>query len=231
MSLEKIVGNRAFVPIAVGILSAGAGFAAGYWYRGRNVEDLEAEYDEVEEDRDEPVTLVSTEVPEKPPITMYGVMGTYQLVDHQEDMVEEVASNPEGVLTEIIGKYESKGRQLSAEEFMDWPQENAKVATWFIDDEILAGEDDLLDQLDPEEIHGGLPEDVILTLKSGVVSGVYALCNDGETAMEIVVSHGNYLEEYEALVAAQAEEIAREEGYSEAAHASHVTYAPRRRRR
>lgn len=144
---------------------------------------------------------------------------SYPLVEYR-DGEEETLGDSELAHKPNIFLFETQmpvttARIISQEEFMDLAPEAQHVATWFIDDEIFAGLDDMLDELDPMEVCGGIGEDAMLTLKSGTVSGLYVLCGDGETGLEIIVSHGNYLEEYETIQEILASDIADSEGYSQ----------------
>lgn len=152
-------------------------------------------------------------------------------VENAEESVgdSELAHKPNIFLIETEapdGKL--KAHLATQDEFMELPPEKQHAATWFAEDEILAGEDERLDELDPATVHGGI-EDAIEALKEGFTSGVYVICKDGE-GLEIVVSHGNYLEEFEANQAAIAEDISDEEGYSHP-EAREVTFARTSRRR
>lgn len=144
---------------------------------------------------------------------------SYPLVEYRDGEEEtlgdsELAHKPNIFLFETQRPV-TEAHVISEEEFMDLPQESHHVATWFIDDEIFAGLDCDLDELDPMEVFGGIGDDALLTLKSGTVSGLYVMCGDGETGLEIIVSHGNYLEEYETIQEILAADIAYSEGYSQ----------------
>lgn len=89
-------------------------------------------------------------------------------------------------------------RILTFDEYMDVHEENRFTATYFVDDEILAGYNDDLDVIDPEKAYGGIDSGAFEMLKYGS-GGVYVMCGDGVHALEIVASNGNYLEEYTAL--------------------------------
>ena len=138
----------------------------------------------------------------------------------------ELAHKPS--IFEVMPDGKLEARIVDQDEFMELPPEKQHAATWFSEDEILAGEDERLDELDPATVHGGI-EDAVEALKEGFMSGVYVICKDGE-GLEIVVSHGNYLEEFEANQAAIAEDISDEEGYSHP-EAREVTFARTSRRR
>ena len=101
---------------------------------------------------------------------------------------------------EIVAVNVSKypGEIIDMKAFQMIPEDNRHVCTYFIEDEILAGYDDDLDIIEPMAAYGGIPEEALDMLKYNA-SGVYVMCADHETALEIVGSHGNYLEEYNNL--------------------------------
>ena len=75
------------------------------------------------------------------------------------------------------------------------------VATYFWMDDIFAGVDEKLDILDKEESFGGIPAAAFDEAKEK--GGVYVLCGDGKTLLEIYGSDGNYLEELKAVYAGE----------------------------
>lgn len=203
--LKAVVPAIAGGTIGVGVLAVYERVKTGWWPWEKEPEPE----DEVEdlEDNFWYVSIPSDKAP------------SYPLIEYR-DVGEETLGDSELAHKPNIFLFETQmpvtaAHVISQEEFMDIAPESQHVATWFIDDEIFAGLDDMLDELDPMEVCGGIGEDAMLTLKSGTVSGLYVLCGDGETGLEIVVSHGNYLEEYEAIQEILAADIADSEGYSQ----------------
>ena len=120
----------------------------------------------------------------------------YPLINSEKPDIFEVGSDEGDAVDEKPGFPE--GLILNLDEFMAVPEENRAIATYFVEDEILAGYDDDLDVIDPEKAYGGIREEAFEMIKYGS-GGVYIMCGDGVHALEIVASNGNYLEEYTAL--------------------------------
>lgn len=120
--------------------------------------------------------------------------------DGREEAVSTVEEKPDifsiELETEKVQRRPAdRGYLLSPEEFASIEEENRHVATYFVEDDILAGYDDELEEIEPDMAYGGIPADILETLRYGG-SGTYVMCGNGVTALEIVASHGNYLEEY-----------------------------------
>lgn len=162
-----------------------------------------------EDDGEDEETLGDSELAHKPDIF------SYIATSDEESGLPPFKPAEADSVEELLVEARVVPRVISQEEYMDLETSNQRVACWFAEDEILAGEDERLDELNPADIHGGIGDEALEELKSGSVSGLFVLCGDGETGLEIVVSHGNYLEEYESLQAAEAEVIISDEGYSE----------------
>lgn len=103
---------------------------------------------------------------------------------------------------------------ISMEDYQALEDDHMHVATYFVEDEILAGVDDDLDELDPQDVFGGVPEEALTELKNGSTSGLYVMCGNGMDAIEIVSSHDNYLEAYNEAVNTRVDEIMADTGYS-----------------
>lgn len=196
--LKTVVPAIAGGAIGVGALAVYERVKTGWWPWEKEPEPEDEGEDDLEDDDETP---------------------SYPLVEYRDGEEEtlgdsELAHKPNIFLFETQTPV-TAAHVISQEEFMDLAPESQHVATWFIDDEIFAGLDDVLDELDPMDVCGGIGEDALLTLKSGTVSGLYVMCGDGETGLEIIVSHGNYLEEYEAIQEILAADIADSEGYSQ----------------
>jgi hypothetical protein len=194
--LKAVVPAIAGATVGVGVLAVYERVKTGWW-----------PWEKEPEPEDEVEDLDDDEAPSYPLVE-------YRNGDEETLGDSELAHKPNIFLFETQTPVMTT-RVISQEEFMDLAPESQHVATWFIDDEIFAGLDDMLDELDPMEVCGGIGEDALLTLKSGTVSGLYVMCGDGETGLEIIVSHGNYLEEYEAIQEILAADIADSEGYSQ----------------
>lgn len=113
---------------------------------------------------------------------------TFPLLNTQKPDIFEVLDDGEEQ-----AKPSDRGYLLSMVEFQSIEEENTHTAAYFIEDEILAGLDEELMELDKETLFGGIPDEAIDMLKEGI--GVFVMCGDGVNAIEIVPSHGNYLEE------------------------------------
>lgn len=161
-----------------------------YDYRSMEGHEDELTSFEDEETVEEKPYLNSESVPEKPSI--------FSLETVEEDTVD--VNTP---------------RHISIETYQAIDEEHAHAATYFVEDDILAGVDNKLDELDPEDIFGGIPDDALTELRNGSVSGMYVLCGNGIDAMEIMTSHDNYLEAYNETVELEVDKIMAESGYSE----------------
>lgn len=87
-----------------------------------------------------------------------------------------------------------------------------RTATWFTVDEVLAGFDDMLEEVDIEDVVA--PKDVSMMmgfLKNEDVEAVYYRDTSIETDYEIIKSDANWLDEMRAVQG----RIADEEGYSD----------------
>ena len=150
-------------------------------------EDDEEEDDEVAEaasEEEEKPYLNSSAVPEKPSMA---------------DILEPDTLNP---------------NVISMDTYQALEDEHMHVATYFVEDDILAGVDDDLDELDPQDVFGGVPEEALAELKNGSTSGLYVMCGNGIDGIEIVSSHDNYLEAYNEAVNTRVDEIMADTGYS-----------------